>query len=421
MTPSYSGSSAYCDTPCSGQFVNDWDGSCSATCDTPHVTATLFTGISVCQYPCDANEYLYDDSSCDTACPTYFDTVITDSRQYCQYPCVPGGATEFAYEDGSCETACPWNTVVIATERVCESPCGYQSTDFIMDDGTCGGATCNSPGGTSVDYVQDTYKGLNRCTFPCGGDWLYWNGDCEVSCPAPYTQNTIATENFCEQPCIGGDFVFDDGSCGATCNSPSLSTLYKSENECRTPCPGTAVYPDGGCEATCDSRFTTTVIGGENYCEFPCVNPAHYLYDDGLAGSCTATCVSPSTEVDLVEEDVHGFNLCTFPCGTDFLFWDGSCSATCDAIYDQFADGANNFCEYPCNPGEFLYWDGSCAATCDAPLTQNTFLGKDLCEFPCTPGQYLYWNGDCEATCDSIFTATLLKDELVCEFPCTTG
>ena len=82
------------------------------------------------------------------------------------------------------------------------------------------------------------------------------------------------------------------------------------------------------------------------------------------------------------------------------------------------------FCEYPCRPTQFLYWNGTCSATCMSPLTQSkqgtTSIQRKFCLYGCTGSNILYWNGLCLPTCNPPLRTKIEASLTYCLPPCAS-
>ena len=128
----------YCSLPCgtTGDYSYE-DGICRSTCDPPFTSSTGANGIKYCHNPCGATgDYYYSDGICRSDCDLPFTSDITNGAKFCNYPCE---ANEYLYSDGSCPTTqCPSCFEVKKYFSSAEYKyCECVSPNTLMMDGSC--------------------------------------------------------------------------------------------------------------------------------------------------------------------------------------------------------------------------------------------------------------------------------------------
>jgi len=103
----------------------------------------------------------------------------------------------------------------------------------------------------------------------------------------------------------------------------------------------------------------------------------------------------------------------------DYIYWNGTCSPSCDFPLLKIYEAGVQYCKYPCNPTEFLFFTGSCIQNCPLPYTEKTEGARKFCLHNCSHNEFLYWNGSCRNRCLSP-RITVTKNNLkYCEPPCS--
>ena len=127
-------------------------------------------------------------------------------------------------------------------------------------------------------------------------------------------------------------------------------------------------------------------------CLVPCAPNEYRLWNDTCAASCNPPLV---TTIDPSE------NSCSYPCGlsaNSFLLWNGTCSSACPSPHYARNDNNYRFCD-ACHPGYFRYQDGTCSSSCDPLFDITVTGGSHFCNYPCSIGHYLFDDGSCLSTC----------------------
>lgn len=74
-----------------------------------------------------------------------------------------------------------------------------------------------------------------------------------------------------------------------------------------------------------------------------------------------------------------------------------------------------------CEPNYWLYWNNTCSPTCELPYRGDNAGLVKKCLAPCNPNEYLYPNNSCLPTCeDSTYTATEINQVKICSLKTAT-
>jgi len=191
------------------------DNSC-ISCDPPLIRSITDTGkFAYCTYPCQLNEYLYDDGTCHPTCNSLFLSITQYGRNFCKFPCTP--------------------------------------PNIMFYDG-CGPAPCSFP-------LVIKYDGaLEICVFPCAlGETLYYNNTClPTPCSYPLVLENIISHGvhqICEPKCKGlTPYRHNNDTCMATCSPPLRPMVLESAILCGPPMCG-AVICDSCSTAPCKEAY----------------------------------------------------------------------------------------------------------------------------------------------------------------------
>jgi len=247
----------------------------------------------------------------------------------------------------------------------------------------------------------------SACSCPEG---TYQSGASCVGCHASCVMcfGPLATQCYSCRP----GYSWIGGGC-TRCAAGCSVCHGTSDIECDQCLPGYFLYNSNSCVYPCDWPLIQAVdsTGVIKTCANPCP-AAQFVYWDG---SCNATCASPMAQ----DTTVKYMKVCYHPCPEgQYLYWDGSCSASCDEPLLISTYLGKKFCNYDCLDGKYLYWNGTCIDACLPPLVWSDFRGKQLCNNPCGITQYLWWDGTCSGSCDFPRTAKLIDSNLYCDYPC---
>ena len=293
----------YCNFSCpSGSFQN-WGNQCQTSCDYPFVQS--LTGVErYCSLPCDPTDYLYQNGTCQSSCPSdSFIEINIGAIQYCNFSCPP---SSYRYWNHTCQDLCdaPFISITQGVEQYCGLPCSDQ--EFFYENGTCLD-TCGSP------FVVHEDDGYSTCQKPCANSWFfYWNTTCLPECPSTFqnSQNGVLT---CDFFCSDNLYHCPNNTCQPECNYPFVQSV---DNEgfryCQNPCDeGEYLYENGSCISGCNYQISTD-SNSISYCTYPC-DPHQYLYENG---TCSQFCPDPY----LKETSSDGLQLCSAPCSSDEFY-----------------------------------------------------------------------------------------------------
>ena len=323
-----------------------------------HFKPTFNALISVCDYPCGIEKYLFWNGSCSSQCPYYSRT--ENWYNFCD-ACQPG---YFMYANASC----------------------YPSCYTLFSVSVTGGS--------------------KFCNFPCSsGSYLYPNRICKMTCSIPIIPRSESTYLFCDYPCLINQVLYWNGSCLPSCKYVARTeNLYKFCDACAN---GYYMYENNTCYSTCYTLFSAVTIGGSKFCNFPCL-PGSYLYPNTACSTTCSTPITPRTE--------STYLFCDYPCQASmYLYWNGSCLSSCQ--YTTRIENGYQFCD-TCLSGYFLYQNGTCSSSCYSLFIQSTIGGSSFCTSPCTLGQYLYQNGTCSSSCKLPYLPRTESIFLFCESFC---
>ena len=253
FTNTTSNSRNFCHFPCPPNKYLYWNSSCLDTCDFPH-SIRLEGNItrSFCDYPCTNNsDFLFWNGTCGS-CTLPFGGTTKAGKNYCEFPC---NTNEYLYWDGSCNTTC----VAPMVEGVegypmlryfCNYPC--EASQYLYWNGTCS-YECNYP------LFQRTETNSHFCDYPCStNQHLYYNQSCLLSCDSPLVLRIEASLNYCDYPCSDSQYLAWNGSCFDSCSSPLVNRTYSAKNFCYPPCPNPLHYymqDNFTCNETCNYPY----------------------------------------------------------------------------------------------------------------------------------------------------------------------
>jgi len=153
------------------------------------------------------------------------------------------------------------------------------------------------------------------------------------------------------------------------------------------------------------------------FCESPCTG-TDYLYPNG---TCAATCQPP-----FHPNVTKSKNVCEYPClTTEFLAsWSGECLPSCDLpLLSRYEDNGDGYCDFPCTSAlEYLFKNGSCLTSCNSPFiirTDPTDSSKKYCDYPCLSSEYLNWDNTCISSCQSPYRVKVIDGDKYCDYPCS--
>ena len=400
-----------CEEACTAtDFFWFYNQSCSTTCHSPFSSANDTNGLQICSNPCYYNDtnssyvgkYMYPDQTCLSTCPSPLEM---KTPGLCVSPCT--NTSHFVFTNGTCKSNCPALLVnsTVNSIKYCKSPCPNQ---YIYADTTCS-SSCSSP-----LIARNDSADIKFCESPCANssDFLFTNGSCKSSCPAPLVQSTSHSIYFCKSPCPG-QYIYGDGSCSTECAPPLIAVDESADIKwCRSPCPNVNdyIFRNGSCTSQCVIPLLESTLGGYNLCNSPC--PGQYIYIDG---TCSLDCDAP-----LVRFDESDIKYCRSPCAdvTAFIFNNGSCTSQCASPLVKSTVKGNKFCNSPC-PNQFIYTDGTCSTSCASPLLTVSESEIKWCRNPCADvSYYIFTNGSCESSCNPLLMKSTVKGNNFCKSPC---
>ena len=176
---------------------------------------------SLCTYPCNSDEYLYWDGSCESTCPDPLTTRTEGGKNFCDYDCSITG--EYLYWDGSCSDSCSSPLVIVTSHNrsLCTYPCN--TTQYLYQDSACEEDSCG------VQYTLRVEKDRNYCDKTCS-NYQLWNGTCVNSCDSPMRLLTNTSGTFCYLPCddVSEYYFPENKTCETTCNgtNQTIDDLY---------------------------------------------------------------------------------------------------------------------------------------------------------------------------------------------------
>ena len=402
-----------CSTSCTGYIY--WDQSCLTTCPSPYKQGSLPGGIKLCIYPCGSRDFLYWDGTCDDDCPAPLVSTTYLKKSLCTTPC----SGTYLYPDSSCQSTCalPLVTRTVHSQILCTTPCNLPG-EYLYQNGECS-RTCAWP------LTSSTTNGIKYCTYPCtGSNYLYWDGQCLSTCAGPLEIRIERGQRYCDYPTPTSQFLYWDGASSASCDPPLKQRIEGTvtiRKYCDYACPNRYqyLYQDGSCLNDCIFPWSKRLEKGVRFCDYPCTG-SDSLYWNGTCHPSSA-CVAP-----LIAAVVHDKELCKFPDGnvSNFLYWDGTFSETCDPPLKQRIEGdpmVRKFCDNPCaSPLPYLSWDGYCKSTCDPPFLVTSVGSKLFCSIPCSSlDLFLYDNGTCSDYCEFPYVSEFDGAGKFCHYPCS--
>jgi len=400
----------YCNFTCSGNDFLYWNNSCNSTCDDPLIQNIQGDIARYCELPCGTSNYLYQNGTCTSTCNTTagFKIFTEGDLWYCNFTC---SADEFLYWNNSCYNTCPDPLVQNIQEnpgRYCKLPCGLSG--FLYQNNSCG-STCTTP------FVPTNEGDLQYCNFSCPStQWFYSNGSCLDTCEAPFTKFIQDLEKYCQSPCDLPNFYYPNQTCLDNCNENNfIQSNQGSIQYCDFVCPEATspfLYPNDTCQNTCDPPLIPIQQGVAIYCQSPCQTTSEFINTGN--GTCTLTCNLPYLQ--RLEEG--GLKFCDTPCPpSNFLYWNGTCSAYCPSSFQGNQNGIPT-CSFYCPITQYLYWNQTCKKTCPSPLLISIDQASyNSCGLPCSSTEYLHNNGSCLNQC-GYQSYTDNNGIKICNYPC---
>ena len=223
---------------------------------------------------------------------------------------------------------------------------------------------------------------------------------------------TYSTSAAVSCSCAQGQYNPSGASGCQSCYSMCQSCIGPYSTNCTSCRPG---YSFNGqtcyqCDTSCNQCNGTTASD--------CVrcNSGKYLYWNG---TCQATCTSP-----LLPSTSGTYSFCNLPCNTpgDYFFSQNiSCGPRCpSAAFTQASQGDLRLCSFKCTGGGYLYWNGTCSSSCGYPLVNSTSGVERYCKLPCSTSEFFYENGSCLTSCPASSFVEVDKGDLkLCNFRCT--
>jgi len=290
---------------CKNSFY--WNGNNCASCPSNCLYCSSGTECTVCS----PGYYLDRYFTCQLTCPLPYLPLGDGVFWVCQTPCQPDN---FMYWDNTCESSCDpgLTTRIEGSAKFCDFPC-TNPNDYLHWDG---------PSCVSICTTQPRIKHGKKFCYPCpDGLYLYPNGTCISFCEIPYTTQIIGGADYCQPLCNPGEYLIGN-QCFTSCTSPLYSENIHGLKVCKSPCPNDFYYWNGTCLSTCplNQRF----FGIYKFCD-ACLNN-YFLYPDG---TCKPTCDPPR---QYFTEDI--FQICYFPCGGSSGVYNADSYADCPALYE---------------------------------------------------------------------------------------
>jgi len=353
---------------------------------------------------CISGYWIRWDSTCVTTCdsPAYAQEIIDDFK-ICKVPC---NTNENFYWDQSCGS-CPSPLVKRTkyTGEYCDKPCG---SDFVDWNGNCR-ITCNAP------FNQTTIYGVPACKLPCpSSEFLYQDGICRLTCPSPYLQKTDGLILYCVYPCDfgAGKSLKWDGSCVSSCTSPSYQRTSGNIIYCDSCQPGYFLFPNNTCQPSCPSPWKARTVNDSKFCYYPC----NFAGGETLKwdGNCVSSCNSPS-----YQRTTDNIIFCDACQPNYFLFPNNTCQPSCISPWKSRAISNSHFCDYPCDfsGGQTLKWNGVCVNSCNLPSYHRTEDNIEYCD-ACEPNYYFFPNNTCGPDCLSPWLPRTVSESEFCDEPC---
>ena len=87
----------------------------------------------MCEYPCLAGEYLYENGTCLSQCDSPFESAIEGGKAFCRFVCA-----DYVYEDGECNPTCDSPLIIEVDDdgfNLCQNPCS--SNQILYSNGSC--------------------------------------------------------------------------------------------------------------------------------------------------------------------------------------------------------------------------------------------------------------------------------------------
>ena len=358
---------------------------------------------------CTAGYWLFNNSTCVSACDFPLVQTFNGSQNFCQSPC---NSTAFVLWDGNCSSSCEsplQSAQLLTTISLCQYPCS--ASQYLYWNGTCS-SICSTP------LIQQTYHTRNFCTYPCAqNQYAYWNGSCLSTCASPFVQTMEGNRSFCIYPCASAEFLCWNGTCSSSCLSPLAQRVENGSQYCDFPCSSSEyLYWNGTCASTCPSPLKSHTDGSPSrkFCKYPC-HDGEYLYQNS---SCLSNCTFP-----FVLQVQSAKNFCRTPCAdvSYAVYMNGSCTSVCTIPFIKYVSDNVNVCKSICSEGEYLYTNGSCSADCKSPYVQTNDSNSNYCNYPCNTKEFLITNGSCLSECKS---PMLMKKENygnICVSPCANA
>lgn len=196
LVSTFDGDILRCDLPCQiNQFLYP-NNTCQPACNNP-LTKITQGDLKMCDSHCSSSDFLYGNGSCLSTCPNAFQQDLGSSKTLCQKHCPPNEG--FVYWNHSCLSYCgplfDQSVDSVTTERHCNWPCSDSSEVILYENGTCS-ETCQSP-----FITQSVTSGYYLCNSPCGIDKYYSldSKKCVSSCQSPSITGQIGTLKICKQ------------------------------------------------------------------------------------------------------------------------------------------------------------------------------------------------------------------------------
>jgi len=275
---------------------------------------------------------------------------------------------------------------------MCQNPC-LDVRNFLFPNGSCI-ATCPAPLIAAFDH------GVKFCRNPCEStsDYLYANRSCLGGCPTPLQRRIEPIANFCVNPCHDkSSYLYQNGSCLTKCQFPLKTREEFGVKYCLSPCKsvGEFILQDGSCSSECPVPLIQRAeLGVGTYCLNPCDSDDKFLYKNV---SCLLNC--PGSLETKIEHG--GIRFCLNPCETDQYYFEKnkSCLDTCPDLFKRTSEEGINLCKNLCPKiDDFIYDDGSCHESCPVPLIIKE---GNYCKTPCLKeSEYVKTNGTCQENCE---------------------
>ena len=106
-----------CKSPCPVGEIIDWEGNCQTSCSSPR-TRTV-AGVLICDFQCTTVQYLSWRGDCLNSCPSYYQTVVYKSRNFCNPKCP---LTQFyVVKTKECVDTCPEGLFANTNTLLCQA------------------------------------------------------------------------------------------------------------------------------------------------------------------------------------------------------------------------------------------------------------------------------------------------------------